>query len=173
MLDRNDAVSIKDAQDYIIKPGLENNLTYIKSNFVKLTSAIEKLQQQYVPLSDSIKIVQDIQKSFETLCDPNGKAVRKKFNQVLEKNRGLSALIKISKVLTGEETSENLNGLPDDLNCNDLIFFKYAPVTFVEVERSFSAYKTLLSNNRRSFKFENIRKHLIIQCNSQGKYINK
>jgi len=44
MLDRNEAVSIKDAQDYIIRPGLENNLTYIKSNFVKLTSAIEKLQ---------------------------------------------------------------------------------------------------------------------------------
>jgi hypothetical protein len=33
MLDRNFTVSIKDAQDNIIKPGLENNLTYIKSNF--------------------------------------------------------------------------------------------------------------------------------------------
>lgn len=43
MSDRNYAVSIKDLQDYIIKLGLENNLTYIKSNFVKLTSAIEKL----------------------------------------------------------------------------------------------------------------------------------
>jgi len=31
-------------------------------------------------------------------------------------------MTKISKVLTGEETSENLDGLLDDLNCNDLVF---------------------------------------------------
>jgi hypothetical protein len=108
MLDRNDTVSIKDVQDNIIKPGIENNLTYMKSNFVKLISSIEKLQQQYVSLSDLIKIVQDIQKSFEILCDPNEKAVKKKFYQVLEKSRGFSALIKISKFLTGEETSCDL-----------------------------------------------------------------
>lgn len=166
MLDRDDAVSIKDAQDNIIKPGLENNLTYIKSNFAKLTLAIEQLQRQHMHLSDSLKIVQDIQKSFETLNGPNGKAVQNKFNQVQEKNHGLSALVKISQVLTGEDTFQNLDGLPEDLNCNDLTFFKFAPVTSVDVERSFSAYKTLLSNNRRSFKFENVRKHLIVQCNS-------
>lgn len=158
MPDRNDAVSIKDAQDNIIKPGLENNLTYIKSNFGYWTINMHLL--------DSLKIVQDIQKSFETLWGPNGKAVQNKFNQVQEKNRGLSALVKISQVLTGEETFQNLDDLPEDLNCNDLTFFKYAPVTSVSVERSFSAYKTLLSNNRRSFKFQNIRKHLTIQYNS-------
>ncbi|KAL4090568.1 hypothetical protein QTP88_025374 [Uroleucon formosanum] len=75
--EKNDAVSIKDAQDNIIKPGLENNLTYIKSNFAKLTLAIEQLQRQHMHLSDSLKIVQDIQKSFETLSSPNGKAVQK------------------------------------------------------------------------------------------------
>jgi hypothetical protein len=47
MLDRNDAVTIKDVQDNIIIPGLENNLTYIKSNFTKLTLAIEQLQRQH------------------------------------------------------------------------------------------------------------------------------
>lgn len=157
MLDKNEAISIRDAQHYIVKPGLENNLTYIKSNFIKLTMAIDSLQQQNVPLSKSIKIVEDIKKSFETLNDQNGKAVNKKLHQVLEKNRGLSALIKISNILTGEETSGNLDGLPEDLNNNDLIFFKYAPITSVDVERSFSTYKTILSDKRRSFKFENIR----------------
>jgi len=172
MLDKNEAISIRDAQHYIVKPGLENNLTYIKSNFVKLTMAIDNLQQQNILLSESIKVVQYIKESFETLSDQNGKAVNKKLHQVLEKNHGLSALIKISNILTGEETSENLDGLPEDLNCNDLVFYKYAPITSVDVERSFSTYKTIISNNRRSFKFENLRKHLIIQCNSQGKYMN-
>lgn len=43
MLDRNDAISTKYSQDYTIKPGLENNLTYIKSNVAKLTLAVENL----------------------------------------------------------------------------------------------------------------------------------
>jgi hypothetical protein len=129
---------------------------------------IDNLQQQNIPLSESIKVVQYIKRSFETLRDQKGKAVNKKLHQVLEKNHGLSALIKISNILTGEETSENLDGLPEDLNCNDLVFYKYAPIMSVDVERSFSTYKTVLSNNRRSFKFENLRKHLIIQ----GKYMN-
>ncbi|KAL4132025.1 hypothetical protein QTP88_009246 [Uroleucon formosanum] len=123
MLDKDEAISIRDAQHYIVKPGLENNLTYIKSNFVKLTMAIDNLQQQNIPLSESIKVVQYIKRSFETLRDQNGKAVNKKLHQVLEKNHGLSALIQISNILTGE-TSENLDGLPEDLNCNDLVFYK-------------------------------------------------
>lgn len=123
---------------------MENNLTYIKSNFSKLTLAIEQLQREHMHLSDSLKIVQDIQKSFKTLSGPNGKAVQNKLIQVQEKNRGLSALVKISQVLTGEEIFQNLDGLPEDLNCNDLTFFKYAPVTSVDVERSFSAYKTTI-----------------------------
>jgi len=69
MLDKNEAISIRDAQHYIVKPSLENNLTYIKSNFVKLTMAIDNLQQQNIPLSESIKVVQYIKRSFETLRD--------------------------------------------------------------------------------------------------------
>ncbi|KAF0765111.1 DUF659 domain-containing protein [Aphis craccivora] len=39
------------------------------------------------------------------------------------------------------------------------------PITSVDVERSFSKYKNLLSNNRRSFTFDNIKYALIVQCN--------
>ena len=66
MSDKNKAISIRDAQHYIVKPGLENSLTYIKSNFVKLTIAIDNLQQQNLPLLKSIEVVQNIKGSFET-----------------------------------------------------------------------------------------------------------
>jgi len=46
------------------------------------------------------------------------------------------------------------------------VFFKYAPITSVDVERSFSRYKNLYSDNRRSFTFDSIKNHLIIQYNS-------
>lgn len=66
-----------------------------------------------------------------------------------------------------------MEGLPEDLTNNNLVYFMYAPMSSVDVERSFSVYKNLLSSNRRRFTFENIRKYLIVQCNFQGKEINK
>ncbi|XP_022173387.1 uncharacterized protein LOC111035879 isoform X2 [Myzus persicae] len=81
-----------------------------------------------------------------------------------QKNVGLAMLKKIKNILNGELI--DMKDLPEDLDINDLTYFKYAPITSVNVERSFSAYKTLLTNNRRSFKVENIKKHLIIQCNA-------
>lgn len=41
-----------------------------------------------------------------------------------------------------------------DLKIRNLAFFKYAPITSVDVEQSFSRYKNLLSDNKRSFKFD-------------------
>lgn len=59
-----------------------------------------------------------------------------------------------------------MEGLPDDLTGDDITYFKYAPITSTDVERSFSRYKTLLVDNRRSFNFENIKKSLVVQCNT-------
>jgi hypothetical protein len=41
--------------------------------------------------------------------------------------------------------------------------YKFAPVTSVDVERSFSIYKNILSDNRTSFSPENLEKYII--CN--------
>ena len=46
-----------------------------------------------------------------------------------------------------------------------MAFFKYAPVTSVDVERSFSLSKHLLGDRRQGFKFESIKKMLVISCN--------
>jgi len=56
----------------------------------------------------------------------------------------------------------------EDLKVEDLAFFKYAPITSVDVERSFSRYKNLLLDNRRSYKFELIKKTIVSQCNADN-----
>lgn len=45
-LDADDAISIKEAQKYLSKDGIERNLTYIKSNFSILTVSITKVQEK-------------------------------------------------------------------------------------------------------------------------------
>lgn len=48
-------------------------------------------------------------------------------------------LEKISKILTGEETS--MEGLPENLNGNDLTHFKYASITNWTLKEAFRATK--------------------------------
>lgn len=67
--------------------------------------------------------------------------------------------------MNGEEVSKMK--LPEDLNLDDMTYLKFAPITSVDVERSFSSYKILLADNRRSFLFENLRETLIVLCNNR------
>jgi hypothetical protein len=55
-----------------------------------------------------------------------------------------------------------MEGIEEDLKVEDLSFFKYASITSIDVERNFSCNKNLLSDNRRSYKFEQIKNILII-----------
>jgi len=65
-----------------------------------------------------------------------GRQNQNKFNAVFEKNTGYNTMQTISKILDKEDN--DLNGLQDDMNINDITYFKYAHITSVEVERSFS-----------------------------------
>jgi len=56
--------------------------------------------------------------------------------------------------------------LLEELNLDDMTYLKFAPITSVDVERSFSSYITLLIDNRRSFILENLIEFLIVQCNN-------
>lgn len=131
MLDKNEAISIRDAQHYIVNRVLENNLTYIESNFIKLAMAIYNLQQQNVLLSKSVKEVQVHKISFETFSGQNREATNKKLHQILQKNRSSSALIIIFNILKDKVTSGNLDKLSEYLSSNNLVFFKCTPITII------------------------------------------
>ena len=167
MLDSEDASSIKIAKKNLVKTCVKSNLVYIKSNFKVLSDSILKLQKKNMPLAESLDILEKVQVQLQMAQGNDGQKVYKKFETVLNKNSGLKILKQISKIIGGE--SDNMDALPEDLTTNDLSFYKFAPITSVDVERSFSIYKNLLTDNRRSFKLENIRKHLLLQCNTGKK----
>jgi len=56
-----------------LKPGLENNLTYIKSNFQVLIKAIVQLQMKNLPLADSLAVIQGVKPKFQSLKGTQGK----------------------------------------------------------------------------------------------------
>jgi len=168
-LDKEDAISIENSQKYFSEASLAANLVFIKSHFGFLPDTIASLEAKNILLSHTIDVMQNVSLKLSQVPGPIGKIVKEKMNDVLKKNIGYQSLIQISNILNGKETS--MDELPENLNINDLIYFKYALVNSVDVERSFSMFKVLLADNRQSFQFENLKKHLIVQCNFQGKSI--
>lgn len=170
LLNENDVVSIQKAKTCILQPNLEADLTYIKSNFEVLTIANKQLQEQNIPLADSLRVIESIVTNCSGLKGTHGLSVLKKLENVFEKNEGLNTLKKISKIISQEEEPTDLSVLAEDITSSDLVYFKHAPITSVHVERSFSPYKTILADNRRTFVFEHVRKQLIVQCNYRGNF---
>jgi hypothetical protein len=74
--------------------------------------------------------------------------------KVLEKDVGFDQFQKISNILNGQNV----------ISSSDLPLFKFTPIISVDEERSFYNYKNIFADNRRSFKYPNLRKYLIIQC---------
>jgi len=165
-LNPEDAVSIDKVQKLISQDQVEANLTFIYSNYGFLPTTITSLESQNVLLADSIKLIETARSKICEVSGTNGTDINKKCEDVFKKNNGFHILTKISKVLSGEVST--LEGIPENLTSNDLLHYKYAPITSVDVERSFSRYKNLLTDNRRSMLFENLYKSLIVQCNNIG-----
>jgi hypothetical protein len=61
-----------------------------------------------------------------------------------------------------------MDRLPGYISSSYLPFFKFVPISFIDVDRSFSKYKNILVNNKWSFKFPKLRKYLIFQRKAEG-----
>jgi hypothetical protein len=139
---------------------LKSDLIYIYSNFGTLSDSITQLETFGLSLHHLIKIVQDVENKIQQAGNRVGQDIKNKLKSVLDKNTGFKTMTTISKILNGEKVSNQ--NFSDDLNNSDIAYFQFAPITSVDVERSFSKYKNLLSDNRRLFTIENIKHTLIV-----------
>lgn len=151
-------MSVKDCQTVLKNKELENNLTFIKAHYSFVSHAIKSLEKQELSLSESVKIINDFKDAISKVPGRIGQEVKLKSDVVFLKNEGFSTLSKISTILNGGNVSDL------DMDPASIAKFKYAPITSVEVERSFSAFKNILSDRRQNFTVEHIEQHLIINC---------
>ncbi|CAH0562763.1 unnamed protein product [Brassicogethes aeneus] len=148
--------SIKDCQVVLIEKELKNNLAFIKSNLSFVSKTIKLLEKQQMLLVSSIKTINNFEDAIDNIPGPTGQILKNKLKDVLSKNEGFQKLKTIAMVLEGSIVS--------DLKMHPALMakFKHAPITSVDVERSFSAYKNILSDRRQSFTTENLNQHLVI-----------
>jgi hypothetical protein len=93
-------------------------------------------------LTESIKIIEKFKERIHSVPGKIGK-VLKKTEETFSKNEGFLKLQDICKILNGEADI--------DVDSDIIVKLKYAPITSVDVKRSFSAYKNILSDRRHNF----------------------
>ncbi|XP_016655804.1 uncharacterized protein LOC107882241 isoform X1 [Acyrthosiphon pisum] len=142
-------------------PSIQSNLVYIVSNFGFLPDTITKLETRGVLLSKSVDIVNNIQIKLEECNGEIAKLILDKFNKVISKNKGWGNIKNINQVLIGETTTDD-DLSSSNLNLDNYLSMKYAPITSVDVERSFSMYKNILTSNRNRFTEDNLSKYMVV-----------
>lgn len=137
-------------------------MAFIKANLPFIVNIIKSLENKNLSLNDSCELIDKFEQNVNCIPGSSGEILKFKFREIIDKNQGLATLRKINKILRGD-SSEHLE-IDDPLILSK---FKFAPITSVDVERSFSVYKYILNDRRFNFTEENLEKYLIIHCNSE------
>lgn len=160
LFDENDAESIKKAQHYFHSVKVPDQLAEISANYVFLSKAIKKLETRNLLLTEGIGILADVQNTLNSNISPIGIKIKAKLKEVIAKNPDIDKIQAISDVLSGTSTEAT------NLSPSYISKLKYCPVTSVELERSFSMEKALLSDRRCSFTMKNIEMYIVSHFDS-------
>lgn len=138
--------------------------TYIQNSYGYIVESITKLESTQLTLNDSINILEDVYAKIGNVSCAFGTIIFKKFNDNLKRNPDLNNLKLINNVLNGIH-QDIPNSFPvKEYNFRD---YKTCILTSCDVERTFSRYKNIYRDNRTSFTLENLKKHVIINCNDK------
>ena len=162
-LDQRDAESISVLNEIFQNPKLQTHLVFIKAHFTDIPVVLTKLQSRSLTAPAAWRLFSDVLHPFFEIQLPK---LQQKVRDVLQRNSGLLQLIPILQLLDPTCSTLELSlGKAPDLSVSALAAFNFAPLTTVDVERSFSRYKGLLRSDRTNFTEENLRKYMFVMCN--------
>lgn len=157
----DNSIYVIDAKKVLNDSKVQFNLAYISAHFTFIKNVISNFEGNSKPLNEKVEYLQDAINKISLAPGLVGQKVKKKLESVIQKNTGLKSLFVAASLLTGK----------DDLNDSEfpvhlMKYLKYCPVSSVDVERSFSAFKLILTDKRHNFTIENLEKILVIYCES-------
>lgn len=161
-LDDDNSHCLLEAKEVLQQKDIKQQLAFIKSNYSFIHETLTKLEKSSLPLLEGITLVEDCKTAFNSVKGKIGEEIFQKFKNILEKNSGYRFLAEISNILMGNFNSKV------DLDPETLTSFKNAPITSVDVERSFSVYKYMYTDRRQNFLMENFEQYLIVYCFYNG-----
>jgi hypothetical protein len=164
-----EAQSIRKAKRAFGNANIKSDLNFIANHLMTIPNAIKKLQDAKLSISDSLKIVHETYRDVSKLnLSVKGKQIYDKLKLVLNKNSGYSTLKIINELVQGKEIE--LQSQTSRASIDSYKKFKYAPITTVDVERSFSSLKWIFTARRRRLTVPNIEKILIVYSENRVNY---
>lgn len=165
-LDDQNTAKVRRAKLAIGKPHLKNHLEFITASCTVLVKATKQMESSTLTLSESLQVVKTVTAKLSRVSlHEKGKHIYKKHKNVLHKNKELPTMQIMADLNDNKEVRLDGNKEKIDL----WPYFKYAPITSVEVERSFSILKWMFTNRRCSMTPKNLEQILIINFESKYK----
>lgn len=158
-LDSDEAEAIRHGQEIVRNASLEAELAFIKCHLYFILDNITKLERAGLPLTEGLRILDDTTNCLNSIPGQRGKQLQQKMRSVLEKNPSLSTFQSIASVLNGMDAE-----LPAGMTPDSIANFKFCPVASVDVERTFSLYKNILSDRRQNLLPDSLKKIIVTQC---------
>lgn len=143
---------------------IHQNAIHVQSCYGFIVVSIKNLESNQISLSDSFSILNDAIKKVKNVTCPFGREIFKSFERNIAKSPDFDKIIKINNVLN--RAHEELPSI-FPVKRENFDFYKMCIMTSCDVERTFSRYQNINRDNRASFEFVNLKKHVIINCNSK------
>ena len=162
-LDKEDAASIQTAHDLFEQEGetLRANLAFIVANFGDLPGVIEKLEGRNLLLTKSTELFESTLRKLGSVPGRHRQKMHQKSKDVLSRNPDYLRIKELAKILSGTPPTT----MSTELSPTEVAGFKFAPITSTDVERTFSRLKTVLTDRRHRFTFENLKMVVVAYCN--------
>ncbi len=143
-------MAIKKAKELFSDLDLPSQLAVIKSHFKSLVASITALEERLL-LVESLHLLEGVQSQLTMV------PFKTNLLDILNKNPDFNAMKNISSILKGD--SKELHGMDSNLPYK----FRWAPITSVDCERTFSKLKTVLADNRTNLTECHVCDILLIQ----------
>lgn len=163
-LNSEEAQAIARAKAAFNDASVKQDLTHIHTNFSQLSVAIKQLEHAGARFTDAMSIVSDVQDHLSALQGGVNERVTAKLQSVLGNNPGYYTMARVVDLFKEKEIDTSSPSVKL-ATIKHFMYFQYAPVTSVDVERSFSFLKWMFADRRRSLTAEHLSQILIVFYN--------
>lgn len=151
--------AIKKAKHLLSLPNLKKDFIFIKNNFKKVAETIVELENSKLPINESFKKIENVQEIINNISGGLGETLKSKYSSILKRNPDFEIVKEIKEKIITDVQALWVTDIP-------LSKIKYAPMTTVDCERSFSVHKWILNPRRNRLNKENLEKIITVLFNS-------
>lgn len=123
-----------------------------------MVTSIASLEEPGLTINRALDLLDAVEDKLKGILGALGAKFRDKIRDTLSRNPDLPVFRSVASVLVG-----NGGTLPLGLTPLDAANLKFCPLVSVDIERTFSSYKNMLTDRRLSLTKENISKIVVCQ----------